>query len=99
MTSRDGTIRTFELEKERISIGRSRRCDLHIALPSISPIHCEITQKGSRIDLHHKDPSTETLHNGKSVTTAKLMNSDHVKIGPVEFTVQINDNETVIRRH
>lgn len=98
MTYKDGTSRTFDLNQDRTTIGRRRTCDLHMAIPTIAPLHCEITIGDGQVKVLNRDPDAETFHNGNSINTAELVNEDRVKIGPVEFTVMINDNETVIRR-
>jgi predicted component of type VI protein secretion system len=99
MTYKDGTSRTFDLEQERTTIGRRRSCDLHVAIPTIAPLHCEINIHEGLVTVVNRDPDAETFHNGNSINTAELTNADRVKIGPVEFTVKINDDETVIHRH
>ena len=98
MTYKDGTSRTFDLEQHRTTIGRRRTCDLHMAIPTIAPLHCEITVENGLVTVLNRDPDAETFHNGNSINTAELANTDIVKIGPVEFTVRIDDDETVIRR-
>ena len=98
MTYKDGTSRKFDLEQSRTTIGRRKTCDLHVAIPTIAPLHCEITVDGGHVKVLNRDPDAETFHNGTSINSAELSNSDHVKIGPVEFVVKINDDETVIRR-
>ena len=99
MTNKDGTSRTFDLEQDRTTIGCRRSCDLHVALPTIAPLHCEITVKNGHVKVLNRDPDAETFHNGSPVNAAELSNADRVKIGPVEFTVKIEDDETVIHRH
>lgn len=98
MTNKDGTSRTFDLNRDRTTIGRKRSCDLHVAIPSIAPLHCEITIHGNNVKLLNRDPDAETFHNDTVVESAALENHDRVRIGPVEFTVMISDDETVIRR-
>ena len=99
MTYKDGTSRTFELDQDRTTIGRRRSCDLHVSLPSIAPLHCEITIKDGKPILLNRDPDADTFHNDHVVSSVPLEDSDRVRIGPVEFTVMINDDETIIRRH
>ncbi len=99
MTYENGTSRTFDLKQDRTTIGRRRSCDLHVAIPTIAPLHCEITVINGLVKVLNRDPDAETFHNGNSIVTAELLNADRVKIGPVEFTVMMNDDETVIRRH
>ena len=99
MTNKDGTSRAFDIQKDTTTIGRRRSCDLHVAIPAIAPLHCEITHKNGIVKVINCDPDSETLHNGNAIVSADLTNKDRVKVGPVEFTVVINDSETVIRRH
>ena len=99
MTNKDGTSRTFDLKQDRTTIGCRRSCDLHVALPTIAPLHCEITVKDGHVKLLNRDPDAETFHNGNPINAAELANADRVKIGPVEFTIMIQDDETVIQRH
>jgi len=98
MTYKDGTSRTFDLEQDRTTIGRRRSCDLHVAIPTVAPLHCEITVKNGNVKVLNRDPDAETFHNGTSISSASLIDQDRVKVGPVEFTVMIQKDETVIRR-
>ena len=99
MTYKDGTSRTFDLEHDTTTIGRRRTCDLHVAIPTIAPLHCEIKVNDGLVKILNRDPDAETIHNGNPISNATLKNEDQVKIGPVEFTVLMNEDETVIRRH
>ncbi len=98
ITNQDGTSRSFDLNNERTTIGRRRSCDLHVALPSVAPLHCEIMIEAGLIKLLNRDPDAQTFHNGRPITSVELSNEDVVRIGPVEFTVTIKGDETVIRR-
>lgn len=98
MTNKDGTSRTFDLEHHRTTIGRRRTCDLHMAIPTIAPLHCEITVENGLVTVLNRDPNVETFLNGNSIDVAELADADRVKVGPVEFTVQIQGDETIIRR-
>lgn len=98
MTSKDGTSRVFNLRQDRTTIGRRRTCDLHVAIPSVAPLHCEIVITNGVVKVLNCDPDAETFHNGTVIQSAELADSDRVRIGPVEFTVSIRDNETIIRR-
>jgi len=96
----NGTKRLFDLSKDRTTIGSRRSCDLHVSIPSISPVHCEITIKDGLANILNCNPDSDTFHNDQAVSSAKLENEDIVRIGPVEFTVKMNDDdETIIRRH
>ena len=98
MTCDDGTTRSFDLQEGRTTIGSRRSCDLHVAIPSIAPLHCEITIKHGGINLLNSDPDANTYLNDTAIKATKLVHEDRVRIGPVEFTVNISNDETVIRR-
>ena len=98
MSNKDGTSRSFVLNEDCTTIGRRRSCDLHVAIPTIEPVHCEITIKEKAVKLTSHATEGKTLHNNLAVDSADLKNLDTVTVGPVEFTVKITDEETVIRR-
>jgi predicted component of type VI protein secretion system len=98
MKFEDGTSRSFDLQKDCTTIGSRRTCDLHVAIPSIAPLHCEIKIKDGKASLLNLDPEADTFHNDVMVSLAEISNDDKVRIGPVEFTIKMNDDETVIRR-
>ncbi|MDP6601309.1 MAG: FHA domain-containing protein [Phycisphaerales bacterium] len=98
MTSADGSSRSFPLDGDRTTIGRRRSCDLHVPLPAIAPLHCEITVCGTSIRLRNRDPESQTWHNGHQVGEADLVDLDRVRVGPVEFTVSVRSDEVIIQR-
>ena len=87
MKTEDGSSRTFDLLEARTTIGRRRTCDLRVALPTVAPLHCEITITDGIVQLMNRAPDAETFHNDVIVDRVQLADSDKVKIGPVEFTV------------
>ena len=98
MSTKDGSSRAFDISEERTTIGSKRSCDLHVAIPTVAPLHCEITINGDAISLLNRSPESDTKLNDVIVQSAPLKNEDKVRIGPVEFTVNITEDETVIRR-
>ena len=98
MSTKDGSSRVFDISEERTTIGSKRSCDLHVAIPTVAPLHCEITINGDTISLLNRSPKSDTRLNDVIVQSAPLKNEDKVLIGPVEFTVNITEDETVIRR-
>ena len=98
MSTKGGSSRAFNISEKRTTIGSKRSCDLHVAIPAIAPLHCEITINGDVIKLFNRSPESKTLLNNAIIQSALLRNQDKVNIGPVEFTVSITDEETVIRR-
>ena len=98
MTFEDGTKRFFDLHQDRTTIGSRRSCDLHVSIPSIAPVHCEITIKDGLAEILNCNPDSDTFCNDQAISSATLDDEDIVRIGPVEFTVKMNDDETIIRR-
>ncbi|HIA72579.1 MAG TPA: FHA domain-containing protein [Phycisphaerales bacterium] len=98
MTYEDGTKRFFDLHQDRTTIGSRRSCDLHVSIPTIAPVHCEITIKDGLAEILNCDPDSDTFRNNQAISSATLEDEDIVRIGPVEFTVKMNNDETIIRR-
>jgi pSer/pThr/pTyr-binding forkhead associated (FHA) protein len=70
-------------------IGRDPQCHLRPASPIISKRHCAILRRQNKIFLH--DFSTNgTFINGQPIQgEVELQNADKVKVGPIEFEVQL----------
>lgn len=84
--------RIFPILDGRTVIGRDGRCDIRIAMPTISARHCEIAIENSQAVLLSRDANNETLLNGKPIREARLSDADEVQIGPVTFRVAITRN-------
>lgn len=89
MVTEDGEERRFRLGRERVVLGRDMRCDLRVALPSVSLRHCEITVADDGV-LRLSDLGSEngTFHNGARVEQADLGMDDTVTVGSVTFVVR-----------
>jgi len=59
--------RIFELNKERLMIGRGRNCDVRLADPEISRIHCVLVHRNGRFYVQHRSDTNPTFINGISV--------------------------------
>jgi pSer/pThr/pTyr-binding forkhead associated (FHA) protein len=87
----DGQRREFSLLKERTSIGRSDESDLQIPLPTVSRNHCEVVIQDNAPVLKDIDSSNGTYHNNQRITGSQtLVAGDHIRVGPVTFTVVID---------
>ncbi len=94
----DGQRREFSLLKERTSIGRSDEADLQIPLPSISRNHCEIVIQDNVPMLKDLESSNGTYQNNQRVTSQQtLVAGDHIRVGPVTFTVVIDGEPKQIK--
>lgn len=71
----------FELDMDRIRLGRSEGCDVVIKTPQVSSIHLELTREGDSFRLVDKDTTNGTRVNGKEVTEVVLQDGDEIMIG------------------
>ena len=89
MVTADGGERTFPLAGDRTVLGRDTRCDLRVAVPTVSSRHCEIvTGDGGALVLNDLGSETGTFHNGSRVERAELSTDDRFTIGSVTFVVR-----------
>ena len=88
METADGVERCFSINQDRLVLGRDPRCDLRIALPSVSMRHCEIVTEGNVLCVSDLGSATGTFHNGVRILKAELTPHDRVTIGPVTFVVR-----------
>lgn len=71
-------------------IGRDPQCNLRPASPSVSKQHCGIFVRGGKVVVKDYGSTNGTTVNGESVQGEReLSNDDHLKIGPLEFKIQI----------
>ena len=85
-----GERRSFSLSKDLTTIGRRENADLRIPLGDVSRKHCRLTLRGNQLHLNDLGSSNGTLVNGARVDSADLHPGDVLKVGPVQFVVQID---------
>ena len=94
----DGQRREFPIHRTKTVIGRGDDCDLQVPLGTISRHHCEILIEDNSASLKDAGSSNGTYHNNQRVTVDQpLMPGDHIRIGPVTFTVLIDGEPTQIK--
>ncbi len=59
--------RVFDLNKERLMIGRGRNCDIRLADPEISRVHCVLVHRNGRFFVQHRSETNPTFVNGISM--------------------------------
>lgn len=92
-----GDRRDFVLASGRTLIGRKNDCAIRIPLSEVSRHHTEITVAKDRIQLKDLGSANGTFVNNKRVQTVSLMPGDHVIIGPVVFTLQVDGKPEEVR--
>jgi pSer/pThr/pTyr-binding forkhead associated (FHA) protein len=86
----NGERKDFNLKPGRTTIGRKENCNYRIPLSSVSREHCQFDLTDKGLLLRDLNSSNGTYVNNKRIAEAKLRPGDHVVIGPVVFTVQID---------
>jgi pSer/pThr/pTyr-binding forkhead associated (FHA) protein len=88
----------FPLHKEMVTIGRELDCDLQIPLQSVSRRHCEMRLEGDSVLLKDSGSSNGTYHNSDRLTGEIAVSAgDHIRVGPVTFTVVIDEEPAHIK--
>lgn len=87
---KSGVRKQFAIESGSTVIGRKIDADLRIPLAEISRAHCEVSVSGDEVTLRDLESSNGTFLNGEQIREHALKAGDHIKLGPITFTVQIN---------
>ena len=72
------------VDKQRITLGRSRECDVTVQDANVSRRHAEIRQEGATYWIVDLDSTNGTEVNGRRVQRAKLADGDVVTIGSTD---------------
>jgi pSer/pThr/pTyr-binding forkhead associated (FHA) protein len=86
----DGARREFPIQSAKTIIGRKEDCDLRIPLAEISRQHAILMMEGETVTLRDMGSANGTYVNNQRITEQELEAGDHIVIGPVVFTVQID---------
>lgn len=97
MFKEDGAQRIFDLEAGKTTIGRQEDCDLRIPLGEVSRRHAVLMIDQNTATLRDMGSANGTYVNNRRITEQELAPGDHVVIGPVVFTVQINGEPAELR--
>src|SRR4051794_11913823 len=78
------------INKAQFLIGRDEQCQLRPASPTISKRHCALTVRDGQAFLEDFKSANGTFRNGQRVVgEVELAHGDHLKVGPLEFSVLI----------
>jgi len=90
--------RDFQLSARDTTIGRKDDCDIRIPLGDVSRHHARITMTESAVFLQDLGSANGTyLNNQRVKEKVKLSPGDHMVIGPVVFTVQVDGEPQAIK--
>jgi pSer/pThr/pTyr-binding forkhead associated (FHA) protein len=99
MATADGSERLYAISKPRTVIGREVRCDLRVPIRTVANTHCEIIICRGRLRLRDLGSEFGTFVNGERISETLLHKSDHIRLGPVTFTVRNGMHERHNRSH
>ena len=97
MFKEEGARKRFPLDTGKTIIGRSEECGLRIPLPEISRKHAMLIISGDNVTLRDLGSANGSYVNNRRVSEQELVAGDHVVVGPVVFTVQIDGEPADIR--
>lgn len=97
MFKESGEQKTFPIDAGKTIIGRKEDCDLRIPLAEISRKHAIIMVSGETVTIRDLGSANGTYLNNKRIAEQELSPGDHIVIGPVVFTVQINGQPPEVR--
>lgn len=84
--------RTFNINKNRTSIGRVAANDIVLDDAAVSSSHCYIAQRGDRFVIHDLNSTNGTLLDGKRINEADMSNGQIVTIGALEFKLVVDED-------
>jgi len=94
----NGEPKVFQIEPGKTVIGRREDCELRIPLGEISRRHAELIVTENTATLRDLGSVNGTYVNNHRISEQELSPGDHIIIGPVVFTVQINGEPVKIRK-
>ncbi len=98
MFKENGERKDFPLGDGVTIIGRQDECDLRIPLGEISRKHAQLIIHGNSVTLRDMGSANGTYVNNRRIAEQDLTPGDHIVIGPVVFTVQINGQPENLRQ-
>ncbi|NOT01275.1 MAG: FHA domain-containing protein [Phycisphaerales bacterium] len=86
-----GDRRDFPLNHPEITIGRKDDCDIRVPLAEVSRHHAKLTVAKGKLSVKDLGSANGTFVNNKKINSPQPLNAgDHLVVGPVVFTVQID---------
>ena len=90
MFGSSGDKKKFKISRDMTIMGRSEDCDLRIPLSDVSRKHCRLVKEGEMVRIEDLGSSNGTFRNGERVQESEVQAGDTIRVGPVNFVVQID---------
>lgn len=85
--------KVFEIDKPINLIGRGKDCTIVILDPSVSRMHTKISvDEDNRLRVEDLRSSNGTFLNDQRIESAYLKHGDRLRVGNVEFAVELSDH-------
>ncbi len=90
--TKKGARRDFPVGPRPVVIGRKPDADIRIPLSDVSRAHCQVAQRDGQVLIRDLGSSNGTFVNDQRITEkeATMGPGDRLRVGPVQFTVQID---------
>jgi pSer/pThr/pTyr-binding forkhead associated (FHA) protein len=98
MFKENGQRKDFALDPGQTVIGRQEACDLRIPLPEISRKHTMLIVTDNAVTIRDLGSANGTYVNNQRITEQELNAGDHIVVGPMVFTIQINGEPTDVKQ-
>lgn len=83
----------YKLELDEVLIGRDpEKCQIVLNDPEVSTVHAIIRREKSLIMIEDQGSSNGTIHNGKRINKASVVNGDEILIGSTTFTFRLTSD-------
>jgi pSer/pThr/pTyr-binding forkhead associated (FHA) protein len=81
----DGDVEYELPPKATVTLGASRRCEVHVPDRGLSALHCLFERKGGRFRVHDEDSTNGLFFGGRRVETCDVYPGDTFTPAPVTF--------------
>ena len=92
-----GERKNFPLKAGKTIIGRKEDCDLRIPLAEISRKHAMLIVDAESVTIRDLGSSNGTYVNNQKISEQQINPGDHIVVGPVVLTAQINGEPADIK--
>ncbi|UCD30414.1 MAG: FHA domain-containing protein [Planctomycetota bacterium] len=92
-----GERKDFPLNPGKTIIGRKEECDLRIPLAEVSRKHAMIMIDENSVTIRDMGSSNGTYVNNQKISEQEISAGDHIVVGPVVLTVQIDGEPSDIK--
>ncbi len=91
--------KTFQIDRDEITMGRSKDNVIVLDHPTVSGHHCSVVRQGDRYLLKDLESTNGTRLNSKEVTESALKPKDLIQAGSVEFLFDGTDVQAAVETH